>query len=270
MQHVFCFLSQPKVDPRYRKALAYIIIALVAVLMSESERPVRRIGKKRSRWLLTNKRQKPEAPPESPTTAKALDFDDENAETTSSPLKSVPLTEKPKSGAEEDVPPSKPRRPLAPEQQAENTLKEAFPSIDAAVVKAVLRASGGRVEPAFNALLGIYCHRTSARFKDANNDQACRIQMLQSLLHRRNPRGHNGLPSVQHLQRKASLQQMSDTRGSLPSITTGLLVMVKSRDLDQATEGNSNVHPGDKQVDMIKMKDPVGLMVRLPTMEESK
>lgn len=38
--------------------------------------------------------------------------------------------------------------------QAENTLKEAFPTIDAAVVRAVLRASGGSVEPAFNALLG--------------------------------------------------------------------------------------------------------------------
>jgi hypothetical protein len=55
---------------------------------------------------------------------------------------------------EVDAPP-KPPRPLSPQQQAENTLKEAFPSIDAAVVKAVLRASGGRVEPAFNALLGM-------------------------------------------------------------------------------------------------------------------
>lgn len=55
---------------------------------------------------------------------------------------------------EEEVPPPKPPRPLSPQQQAENTLKEAFPSIDAAVVKAVLMASGGRVEPAFNALLG--------------------------------------------------------------------------------------------------------------------
>lgn len=45
---------------------------------------------------------------------------------------------------------------MSPNQQAENTLKEAFPSIDAAVVKAVLRASGGSVEPAFNALLGQY------------------------------------------------------------------------------------------------------------------
>jgi hypothetical protein len=58
-------------------------------------------------------------------------------------------------GAGEEVAPAKPPRPLSPQQQAENTLKEAFPSIDAAVVKAVLIASGGRVEPAFNALLGM-------------------------------------------------------------------------------------------------------------------
>lgn len=44
---------------------------------------------------------------------------------------------------------------MAPEQQAENTLKEAFPGIEPSVVKAVLRASGGRLEPAFNALLGM-------------------------------------------------------------------------------------------------------------------
>ena len=60
----------------------------------------------------------------------------------------------PKPTTEDEVPPPKPPRPLSPQQQAENTLKEAFPSIDAAVVKAVLTASGGRVEPAFNALLG--------------------------------------------------------------------------------------------------------------------
>ncbi len=56
----------------------------------------------------------------------------------------------------EDDAPAKPPRPLSPQQQAENTLKEAFPSIDAAVVKAVLTASGGRIEPAFNALLGMF------------------------------------------------------------------------------------------------------------------
>lgn len=60
----------------------------------------------------------------------------------------------PKPATVEDEAPPKPPRPLSPQQQAENTLKEAFPSIDATVVKAVLRASGGQVEPAFNALLG--------------------------------------------------------------------------------------------------------------------
>jgi hypothetical protein len=60
----------------------------------------------------------------------------------------------PDAETEQEVPPPKPPRPLSPQQQAENTLKEAFPSIDAAVVKAVLMASSYRVEPAFNALLG--------------------------------------------------------------------------------------------------------------------
>ncbi|KAH0543850.1 hypothetical protein FGG08_001889 [Glutinoglossum americanum] len=82
---------------------------------------------------------------ESPTTARPLDFDDEplNAGSTS-----------PHPAAEESAPP-KPPRPLSPQQQAEATLREAFPSIDAAVVRAVLTASGGRIEPAFNALLGM-------------------------------------------------------------------------------------------------------------------
>jgi CUE domain len=63
----------------------------------------------------------------------------------------TPATKAP--GAEEEAPPPKPPRPLSPRQQAETTLSEAFPSIDAAVIKAVLTASGGNVEPAFNALL---------------------------------------------------------------------------------------------------------------------
>jgi len=50
--------------------------------------------------------------------------------------------------------PVKPPRPLSPQQQALITLIEAFPSIDGKVVKAVLTASGGQLEPAFNALLG--------------------------------------------------------------------------------------------------------------------
>ncbi|KAI9785726.1 MAG: ubiquitin-binding protein cue5 [Geoglossum umbratile] len=82
---------------------------------------------------------------ESPTTARPLDFDDE-------PLNSGPTSPHP---AGEEHTQAKQPRSLSPQQQAEATLREAFPSIDAAVVKAVLMASGGRVEPAFNALLGM-------------------------------------------------------------------------------------------------------------------
>lgn len=56
---------------------------------------------------------------------------------------------------EEEAPPAKPPRPMSPQAQAEATLVEAFPSIDSKVIKAVLVASGGQVEPAFNALLGM-------------------------------------------------------------------------------------------------------------------
>lgn len=61
----------------------------------------------------------------------------------------------PQQDSGDDVAPPKPPRPANPLQQAEDTLKEAFPSIDSSVVRAVLRASGGNVEPAFNALLGL-------------------------------------------------------------------------------------------------------------------
>lgn len=98
--------------------------------------------------------QKPTDRPESPTTAKALDFEDDPTETPASPPKTATPSGISQSDEKQDVPPPKPPRPLAPEQQKENTLKEAFPSIDPAVVKAVLRASGGQLEPAFNALLG--------------------------------------------------------------------------------------------------------------------
>lgn len=56
----------------------------------------------------------------------------------------------------EEIPPQKPPRPMSPQQQAQNTLIEAFPDIDTNVVKAVLVASGGKVEPAFNALLSMW------------------------------------------------------------------------------------------------------------------
>ena len=50
--------------------------------------------------------------------------------------------------------PQKPPRPKSPRAQAKATLKEAFPNVDDGVIEAVLIASGGNIEPAFNALLG--------------------------------------------------------------------------------------------------------------------
>ena len=107
-----------------------------------------------------NVHDKTTGPPESPTTARELDFDDEGHETSApaTPAKNTSTPPAPTVTAqEEERPPPQPPRPLSPRQQAENTLKEAFPSIDASVVKAVLTASGGNVEPAFHALLGMLC-----------------------------------------------------------------------------------------------------------------
>ncbi|KAF2107985.1 hypothetical protein BDV96DRAFT_653195 [Lophiotrema nucula] len=100
---------------------------------------------------------------ESPTTARPLEFDDDT-ETPAAAGESVtsppPPSKSPKPGVRfqedaTDIPPPKPPRPMSPQQQAENTLIEAFPGIDAKVVKAVLVASNGKVEPAFNALLSM-------------------------------------------------------------------------------------------------------------------
>ena len=93
-------------------------------------------------------------PPESPTTARELDFDDEPQEPLAANPKQAPILRTEHQAFGEDAPPPKPPRPLPPIQQAENTLREAFPTIDVAVIKAVLRASRGNVEPAFDALLG--------------------------------------------------------------------------------------------------------------------
>ncbi|KAL6855384.1 ubiquitin-binding protein cue5 [Amphichorda felina] len=113
---------------------------------------------------------------ESPTTARPLEMDDDdvqetgvmggdgnttsttgqgnaaNAPTTTSTTETSPAPETPATGGEEAAP-AKPPRPLTEAQKNEMTLKEAFPGVDASVIKAVLSASGGRVEPAFNALL---------------------------------------------------------------------------------------------------------------------
>lgn len=88
--------------------------------------------------------------PESPTTARPLDFDDEPQET--GIVQAASSTPAQQTGR--DGPPPKPPRPLSPQQEAENTLREAFPTIEAKVVKAVLVASGWNVEQAFHALLG--------------------------------------------------------------------------------------------------------------------
>lgn len=61
---------------------------------------------------------------------------------------------------------------------------------------------------------------------------------------------------------------MNATRGSLPSVIMGLLLMMKARDLDQATEDHSNVDPRGNQAGTIKTMDPVGLMVRSPRTDE--
>ena len=70
---------------------------------------------------------------------------------------------KPTAGTEEN-PPAKPPRPLTEQQKNEMILKEAFPTIETSVIKAVLAASGGRIDPAFNALLGRPCSSPFPKF----------------------------------------------------------------------------------------------------------
>ncbi|KAG6360275.1 hypothetical protein INS49_011331 [Diaporthe citri] len=117
--------------------------------------------------------------PESPTTVKPLDYSDDEdvqesgiinmddgttkpnpapgaatgASAEASTGTSAPTN--PSTTASQEVPPPKPPRPVTEQQKNEAILKEAFPSIDAAVIKAVLIASRGQVDPAFNALLGM-------------------------------------------------------------------------------------------------------------------
>ncbi|KAF4977710.1 hypothetical protein FZEAL_5804 [Fusarium zealandicum] len=98
-----------------------------------------------------------ESAPESPTTARPLDLDDDDVQesgvlgydgnTTTAPATATAQTPTNETG------PPKPPRPLSEAQKNEMILKEAFPTVDQGVIKAVLRASNGQVEPAFNALL---------------------------------------------------------------------------------------------------------------------
>ena len=88
-----------------------------------------------------------------------MDFDDEAQDngpvSPSKAIKSPSPKPKVSFAEQDDTAPAKPPRPQSPQAQAEHTLIEAFPSIDVKIVKAVLMASGGKVEPAFNALLGM-------------------------------------------------------------------------------------------------------------------
>jgi hypothetical protein len=107
--------------------------------------------------LLQNKNTTDNAP-ESPTTARPFDLDDDDVQDNNmvgdeANAATTPVTTQPASDVAEAAPP-KPPRPSSVAQQNIVILKEAFPSVDEAVIKAVLSASGGRVEPAFNALLG--------------------------------------------------------------------------------------------------------------------
>ncbi|KAI1438651.1 hypothetical protein GGR50DRAFT_639037 [Xylaria sp. CBS 124048] len=98
----------------------------------------------------------PSTAPESPTTVRPFDMDDDDIPETGvlgHPATTAPPTNAAVSGG--DVPPAQPPRPLSVQQKNQQILKEAFPSIDAAVIKAVLAASGGQIDPAFNALLGM-------------------------------------------------------------------------------------------------------------------
>ncbi|KAG5937875.1 hypothetical protein E4U60_001690 [Claviceps pazoutovae] len=111
---------------------------------------------------------------ESPTTARPLEMDDDDindasitasdgaaAKTSqaSSTVQSAPANTTTSAGttANTNTPgvnaPHKPARPLSEAQKNVMILKEAFPTVEDAIIKAVLRASGGQIEPAFNALL---------------------------------------------------------------------------------------------------------------------
>ncbi|KAF2750121.1 hypothetical protein M011DRAFT_456064 [Sporormia fimetaria CBS 119925] len=99
---------------------------------------------------------------ESPTTARELDFDDDNevphnTEQTANP---PPSSRSPKPGVRftegaTEIPPPKPPRPVNKLQEDAKALGDMFPDIDAKVIKAVLVAGGGDVERATNALLSM-------------------------------------------------------------------------------------------------------------------
>ncbi|KAF4437851.1 CUE domain [Fusarium acutatum] len=106
-----------------------------------------------------------ESGPESPTTARPLDLDDDDVQesgvldsnTTPAAATNTTTTQAQAQAQApspmNEIAPPKPPRPVSEAQKNETILKEAFPTVEPSVIKAVLRASGGRVEPAFHALL---------------------------------------------------------------------------------------------------------------------
>ncbi|RCI16124.1 hypothetical protein L249_3262 [Ophiocordyceps polyrhachis-furcata BCC 54312] len=102
---------------------------------------------------------------ESPTTARPLEMDDDDVQettgivgedgnvTTASRQKTTAPTAAHSTPLDAASPPQPPPKPVSQTEQNVVTLKEAFPTVEDAVIRAVLRASGGHVEPAFHALL---------------------------------------------------------------------------------------------------------------------
>ncbi|KND94166.1 CUE domain-containing protein 5, partial [Tolypocladium ophioglossoides CBS 100239] len=97
---------------------------------------------------------------ESPTTARPLEMDDDDVQETgivdedgTAVASKTPAAGSTPPDTSSEAPPPKPPRPLTEAQKNVMILKEAFPGVEDPVIKAVLRASGGHVEPAFNALL---------------------------------------------------------------------------------------------------------------------
>ncbi|RDA93742.1 hypothetical protein CP533_0221 [Ophiocordyceps camponoti-saundersi (nom. inval.)] len=102
---------------------------------------------------------------ESPTTARPLEMDDDDVQettgivaedgnvTTASRREPTAPTAAQSTPLDATSPPQPPPKPVSQNEQNVATLKEAFPTVEDAVIRAILRASGGRVEPAFHALL---------------------------------------------------------------------------------------------------------------------
>ena len=142
------------------------------MLISSSPIILESLGLVLSRRPTTNPSlQTKTSPPESPTTVRPFEMDDDDVADTSlmeeprqptASTAAAPLTTQTattptansRPGAPDDAPPPKPPRPLTEAQKNESILKEAFPSVNLPVIKAILTASSGNMERAINALLG--------------------------------------------------------------------------------------------------------------------